>query len=175
MIFTRENNEVLYLEKNVISFNNRNLKLLSDLSKKNLDQKIRICFHSNINDKIHQMLILHKKNYYIRPHRVVDKTETGLILKGVCDLILFKPNGLLKKVIHLGPINNKSNKSFFYIIPKNTFHTLLIHKNLTFLETTSGPFDKKKVFMAQWSPSTDDQKEVISNYITKLRNYVKKK
>lgn len=175
MIFTKENNEVLYLKKDIISVNNKNLKLLSDLSKKNIDEKIRICFHSNINAKIHQMLILHKKNYYIRPHKVVDKTETGLILKGECDLILFKSNGSINKVIHLGSINNKSNKSFFYIIPKNTFHTLLIHKNLTFLETTAGPFNKKKVFMAQWSPSTDDQKAVILDYIIKLKNYVKKK
>ena len=111
MKFTKENNEVLYLKKDVTSFNNKNLKLLSDLSKKNKDEKIRICFHLNTNERIHQMLILHKKNYYIRPHKVVDKTETGLILKGECDLILFKSNGSINKVVHLGSINNNITRN----------------------------------------------------------------
>lgn len=174
MKYKKENNEVLYISNYTKQLNKINLQKLSSLAYKNKDKKIRLCIHSSLQDKVHQMLIFHKKGYYIRPHKVKNKIETGLILNGECDLILFDKNGFFSKVIKLGSYNNKKNRAFFYIIPKNTFHTLIIHKDLIFLETTEGPFVKKKVTMANWAPSADEDKKLVNNYLNVLKKNASK-
>ena len=174
MKYKKENNEVLYISHHTQQLRKVNLQKLSDLADKNKDKKIRLCFHSSLEDKVHQMLIFHKKGYYIRPHKVNNRIETGLILNGECDLILFNKNGIFNKVVKLGSYNNKKNRAFFYIIPKNTFHTLIIHKDLIFLETTEGPFIKKDVTMANWAPSADDSQKLVNNYLKELKKNVVK-
>lgn len=161
-----ENDEVIYLNNSSISLDKKDLKKLVELSKKNKKKNIRLCIHKNVFSNMHQMLIIHPKNYYVRPHKVSDKIETGFILSGSCKLILFNDNGTVKKEVLLGSMS-QNVRPFMYIIPTNTYHTIIFYSDVIFLETTSGPFDKKKVEYAKWSPSSNDSKSELLNFIKK--------
>ena len=160
----KENNEVIYLQDSTFTIDDNEIQRLIKLSKKNKKKIIRLCLHKNVNSDVHQMIIVHPKNYYIRPHKVLDKSETGMILKGNCDLILFEDDGVVKEKISMGPISQK-NKPFIYNFPKNTYHTLLIKSDLVFLEIIKGPFRRSKVKFAEWAPINYKNKFEVNNFL----------
>jgi len=160
--FPRKKNNYLFLSKKDTAF----IKKKDNLVK----LKSRICSHLKPGDKIHEMLIFHKKDAYVRPHRHINKIESFCLISGKANLILFNNNGVPFKVVKLGEYS--SGNKFYYKIYKSCFHTLIIEKNLLFLEVTSGPYKKNKTIPAQWSPIENNKKEV-KKYLLKLKKLTK--
>ena len=96
------------------------------------------------------MIIVHNKDYYVRPHSHIKNSESLFVIKGVADLVIFNKTGKVVKKINLGDLN--SEKIFYYRIPKNIIHTLIIKSKLfIFHEVTEGPFNTKNTFYPYWS------------------------
>ena len=139
--FKKESAEVIYSKDKLLTLSRKDMSFLEKKSLHSKKKIFRLCAHKNTKDKIHQMFIVHPKNYFVHPHKHKNE-ESMFVLKGSVDIVLFNNHGKIKKVIKMG--DYLSSKTFFYKLPRNTFHTLIINsKKLVFFEITKGPFSRK--------------------------------
>jgi cupin fold WbuC family metalloprotein len=167
MLQTRqENEEVLYGEEPIIEITSNDIQWLKNKAGKNERKRIRLCAHRDIQDSVHEMLIIHTCDTYIRPHKHLGKSESFHIVEGMADVILFDDNGNVSYVLRMGKY--ETGMIFYYRISMPVYHTLLIRSDvLVFHETTSGPFNRADTIFAAWSPDEDD-KEAYKAYISNL-------
>jgi cupin fold WbuC family metalloprotein len=168
-----KNLQVTHSKKDDFSLSSRDIETyIKFFERKNLEN-YRFCCHKNINDKLHQMFIIHKKNYYIRPHKHLNKIETVFLIKGKIQFIRFTNKGNISEVINLSS-NNSISTNFFVSVPKNSYHMMLIKSPIAvFLESTLGPFKKRDTFFPEWSPDRSEEEE-IKKYIKKISINLKK-
>jgi len=122
-----------------------------------LKQTIRICMHSNSDDDLHNMVIAHPFNLYIRPH---------------CNPINSKAyHHIYGDMLMVGLDNNKkeifrtilSEKNKIIRIPKNLYLYIKILSNVAiFHEIALGPYTKDTTIYPSWAPTTTDSKGVNS-------------
>lgn len=128
--------------------------LKGELTKKKLD-RIRICCHPGVDDRLHEMLMVFSNETYIRPSLHVDKEESLLVLEGLGTYWFFDAAGNVTDKVELGPIG--SGRSFYCRIPANTHHCLTIETPiLVAKETTSGPFSRDDTKFPAWAPDGSD-------------------
>ena len=163
--------------KNVSIALNNEIELTKADINKNLERlittnKFRICSHNKNSDKIHEMIIFHKKDHYVRPHKHINKSESYHLIIGRFDLVFFTENGEIDNIVEMG--NYNSDKNFYFRIQKSIYHTLIIKSKICiFHETTNGPFKKDETIYAHWSPSTKDKKK-LEFYYKNLKDRIKK-
>ena len=148
----KKNSEVEHISSNISLIDSKWIKKIKKKSLMNKSGKFRTCIHSSEDSKVHEMLIVHCKNTYVRPHKHKYSGESIHILEGKCDLLLFNNNGTISHSFKLGDIS--SGLPFFFNVKKSQFHTFVIKtKFLIFKETKSGPFKLNNTVYAPWSPS----------------------
>lgn len=166
MKIKKESSEVLYSKDKLINLSKMNLTNLSSLASENKRKIIRLCTHSSKKDKVHQMFIVHPKNYFVQPH-MHTQGESMIILKGMVDVIIFNKKGSVIKIIEMGPQTSK--KFFYYKLPKNTIHSFIIKsKILIFYEVTQGPFKKTNMICPTWAPKNENEIQIFQKKIKKL-------
>ena len=171
--FKKESTEVIYNSDKLLTLNRKDIKALVKNSLFSKKKIFRLCAHKNIKDKIHQMFIVHPKNYFVHPHKH-NNEESMFVLKGSVDIVLFNKVGKINKVIRMG--DYYSNKIFYYKLPKNTFHTLIINSiKLIFYEVTKGPFSRKNFKKASFfgnfaNNDINKKKQFISNIKKEIKN-----
>ena len=167
--FAYESPEVIYGKDKLLTLCKKDSGFLIKKSKNSKKKIFRLCVHKNKKDHIHQMFIVHPKNYFVHPHKHKNE-ESMFVLKGSVDIVLFNEKSKVKKIIRMGDYN--SGKIFFYKLPKNTFHTLIINsKKLIFYEVTKGPFSKRNSKKANWFLKDDFQNK--SKFIRNLKNKIR--
>lgn len=165
--FSKQNNEVLYPNDNNIEFSVSDIATLKDIADRNFRKRVRLCCHRSPNDLVHEMIIVHAKECYVRPHSHTERDESIYILEGEADLLIFDNSGKIIQVIQLGDIS--SGKTLYKRIPHNTLHTLIIHSaHLVFKEVTQGPFEPTATFFPEWAPSEDADTSDITNYFDEI-------
>ena len=165
----KQSREVLYCKNNFITLNKNNLKKLLFLAKKNKKKIIRLCTHNSRKDKVHQMFIVHPKNYFVVPHMHI-QGESMSILKGIVDVVIFNKKGKISKIIEMG--EPSSNKVFYYKLPKKIIHTFIIKSNvLVFYEVTEGPFKKQNMAYPKWAPNN---KQEVKKFQKQIKSEVLK-
>ena len=88
------------------------------------------------------MFVVHTKDYSVRPHYHLNKSESLYVLHGSANLLIFNNSGKITKKIQLGTLN--SGKTVYYRIQQKVIHSLEIKSRyLVFHEVTIGPFKKK--------------------------------
>lgn len=168
--FREESPEVLYNKESVIEITCQDIQWLKNRSFQNERKKIRLCSHENVQDSVHEMLIVHQRDTYVRPHKHLGKSESFHIIEGMADLVLFNDDGSIKRVLRMGEYT--SELVFYYRISSPAYHTLVIHSDtLVFHEITSGPFNRLKTVFADWSPDQND-KLAYEIYMSHLSNCV---
>jgi cupin fold WbuC family metalloprotein len=168
MLRTRKkNSEVFYAVDRIIELNAASVQWLKKQAADNIRERARLCTHSNEEDLLHEMLIVHTHGTYIRPHKHIDKSESFHIVEGSVDVILFDDNGEVMRIIKMG--NYESKLAFYYRIIDPVYHTLLIRSEvLVFHETTTGPFRPENTVFAPWSPDVDD-KNACKSFLSTLQ------
>ena len=89
---TKFNEEVLFAADAIVQIDASDIEELKQKAKKNPRKRIRICVHKDKKDKIHEMLIVHEKSCYVRPHKHINKVESFHIIEGEVDILLFDEN-----------------------------------------------------------------------------------
>jgi cupin fold WbuC family metalloprotein len=113
-----------------------------------------VCAHPNAAAEQHDMLIVSRSETYVAPHRHPAKTETCLVIEGEADALLFDEQGQLADLLAMGPAG--SGRPFFYRMPANRFHSLVIRSEaLVFVESTKGPFRAEDTEFASWAPGSE--------------------
>lgn len=166
-----QNPEVLYSKVAITTTDRSDIALFKQLSSQNLRKRIRLCAHGSPDDRLHEMLIVHERSTYVRPHKHLGKTESTHIIEGLVDVVLFDDDGQIERVISMG--DYASGKTFYYRIETPVFHTLIIRSDvLVFHETTNGPFERRDTVFAPWAPEDNDV-NFVSTFISDLDGRVR--
>ena len=153
------NEEVIFADEEIVTVDIDFIKNLKELANKNERKRIRLCTHKNLNENIHEMLIVHTNNTYVKPHKHINKIESFHVIEGIADIIIFDDDGKISKVIPIGELGSGLN--FYYRLAEPLFHSLIIKSEyLVFHETTNGPFRKEDTVWAKWAPDEDNINEV---------------
>ena len=127
--------------------------------------------HKNIEDEIHEMIIVHMSKTYVRPHKHRYNFESLQFIEGTCTVIFFDEKGTILNSFKAGEQN--SQNIVYYKIPKDLYHMLIIDsKYLIFKETTKGPFIKENTIFPNWAPDGSDKKE-REEFISRIRMNIK--
>jgi len=147
--------EILYADEPVVRVGPSIIERLKEIARGNRRRRCRLCAHTDVNDRLHEMLIVHAEGTYVRPHKHLGKPESFHVIEGMVDVILFAEEGRITHVIRMG--DHTSGREFYYRISEPLYHTLLIRSEfLVFHEITSGPFVRSDTLFAPWAPAEDD-------------------
>ncbi|MFB0566232.1 MAG: WbuC family cupin fold metalloprotein [Candidatus Aminicenantaceae bacterium] len=162
--------EVLFTRDPITKVDRKVIEFLKAKAFENRRKRIRLCTHVSVNDSVHEMLIVHSKGSYVRPHKHLKKSESFHVIEGKLKVIIFDESGNIIEVISMGDYS--SGDAFFYRIQESRFHTVIpISGFVVFHETTKGPFLRKDTLFAQWAPEEDDndaQKIYMNNLTIQL-------
>ena len=118
-------------------------------------RRVRLCAHMDVEDAVHEMLIVHECDAYVRPHRHFGKSESFHVIEGQGTVLLFDETGTVKAAVPLG--DYASGRHFFFRIADACYHSLVISSpSLVFHECTKGPFRRQDTQFAPWSPPEED-------------------
>lgn len=149
------NDEVLFTDEQIVKVGFQDIELLKEKAGSNPRKRIRLCAHRDMEDKLHEMLIIHKKGIYVRPHKHLNKSESFHIIEGTVDVIVFDETGKIIDVIKMGDYS--SGLKFYYRISDPYYHTLFTKSDfLVFHETANGPFRRSDMVFAPWAPDEND-------------------
>ena len=130
----KKNDRVYYSNSIYCEFSLKDIFILKKLSSKNT-KIIRICLHKNDNQKIQEMIIMHKIPQIIGPLKQKKESISYHVLNGELQIDIFKRNKI---------INFKLKKNNSLRIPCNVFRQIISKKhNTVFLEIANGPFKDK--------------------------------
>lgn len=167
----KESAEVLYPEEDVVTVAAADLKELKRLALLNPRQRVRLCTHRSPIDRLHEMLIVHARDCYVRPHKHLEKTESMAILEGEVDVVLFHEDGSIRQIIQMGAPD--SGKVFYQRISEPIYHTLIIRTEfLVFHESTEGPFLQKNTIFPEWAPT--EQGSASQKFIDQIESLISK-
>ncbi|MFY7962546.1 MAG: WbuC family cupin fold metalloprotein [Elsteraceae bacterium] len=151
----RESDEVFYAPAAISVLDLSMIDFLKRRSRANRRLRARICVHPSAQDGLHEMLIAHHRDVYVRPHWHIGKSESLHVVEGSARARLFDHDGALTQTIELGPLH--SGKTYFYRIAERACHSLVIDSEwLLFHEVTSGPFNPAATIFPDWAPREDD-------------------
>lgn len=135
---------------------NPNIDIINELKKsadKNPKKKSRLLLHQNIEDPLHQMVIVHSQGQYIRPHKNIFSAKSWQIVEGKLVFLCFSDNGELMKHVYMSSVAD--GDAFIVRLSESFFHTLIPLTDKTIIvETILGPF--KGTTYASWAPSEED-------------------
>ena len=156
-----DNPEVLYAGEGVVTVDADTISALKEGALHTERRRIRLCTHPGVDDRLHEMLIIHERGTYVRPHKHLGKSESFHVIEGHADVVVFGEDGRVAQVIPVGEYG--SGRMFYYRMAEPLFHTLLIHSDvLVFHETTNGPFRREDTVFAPWAPEERDTAGVAS-------------
>ena len=154
--YKKINDEVLYPAQGFVSVKAEDIAFLKAEALKNPRKRIRLCTHQSMDDKVHEMFIVHGKDAYVRPHRHLNKAESLFLMEGEADALFFNDSGQAVRRIEMGALG--SGKQFYYRLCEPVYHTLLIKSEaICFFEVTSGPFTVKDTEFPSWAPDGKDE------------------
>ena len=162
-----QNEEVLYADEPLIVVERADIETLKARADANRRRRARVCTHLSPHDPVHEMLIVHTHDTYVRPHKHHHKVESFHVVEGEGRIVLFDDDGQVTQVVRVGPYG--SDRAFYYRLAEPRFHALLIDTPvIVFHEATSGPFRPEDTEWAAWSPADSDPEACIA-YVEELR------
>jgi len=161
--------EVIFNKDNIIKIDNKRIQDLKQKAFRNPSKKIRLCLHQTIEELLHEMIIVHCKDVYVRPHKHTKKSESFHVIEGSFFIIIFDENG---RVIEKTLISREQEGyNFLCRFEKDLWHMLIPMSDfVVFHETTKGPYTGigNSIF-APWAPKADDSIGV-EKFIKKILN-----
>jgi cupin fold WbuC family metalloprotein len=165
-----ESAEVLYATDGIVTVDAAAIAELKRDAGANPRRRIRLCAHAGVDDRLHEMLIVHARDAYVRPHKHIGKSESFHVIEGDVDVVIFDEGGGVTEVIQMGTVG--SGRPFFYRIATPLFHTLLIRSAvLVFHEATNGPFNRADTVFAPWAPQEVDA-AAVQTFLNRLNDVV---
>jgi len=115
----------------------------------------RLCTHPDFRAGVHEMLIVHHRDVFVRPHYHIGKSESFLLIEGAATVVFLDESGGLQQAFRVGAAG--TGLPFYYRIPERVIHTFIIESEwLVFQEVTQGPFDSVTNVTPPWSPEEHD-------------------
>ena len=169
--FSEFNEEVLYTTESVTNVNRSDIDFLKIKSNENKRKRVRLCTHLDVNDGLHEMIIVHHKGNYVPPHKHLGKSESFHMIEGVLKIILFEDDGSILRIIILDA--EGMDGFFYYRLSKSLYHTVIpVTDIVVFHETTNGPFRREDMIIPKWAPEETESIDIIRRYLAELAQHV---
>jgi len=150
-----ETPEVFYASGPVATAGDDEIAFLKERSAENTRRRCRLCLHSSPAAAQHEMIIVHHRDAYVRPHLHPDKSESLIVLEGEALAFTFDDAGVVTSTIHLAPPG--AGERFSYFMPAGVWHGLAILSEwLVFVESAAGPFVRGATRFPAWAPDGCD-------------------
>ena len=143
--------EVLVAAEPVRFMTREDIEELKAGAARNASGKLRLCLHSQMDDPVQEMCIVHLSRVFVPPHSHLGREEAFLVIEGRALLVLFDHAGNPAQVREVGDI--ASGLPFYCRIPENTYHCLhVLTDSFVFHEITQGPFVPGSSSFAPFAP-----------------------
>jgi len=150
-----QNPEVYYSDDAIVTADDATIAELKRIAAQNPRLRSRLCTHPDPASGLHEMLIVHHRQAYVRPHKHLGKPESFHLIEGSARVVIFDDAGQINDVLDMAPYGQ--GKLCYYRMPDEVFHTILITSEwLVFHETTAGPFDPSRTAFPDWAPDGSD-------------------
>jgi cupin fold WbuC family metalloprotein len=161
-----QNPEVYYCDDALVAVDDATITELKRIAAGNPRLRSRLCTHPDPASGLHEMLIVHHRNAYVRPHMHIGKPESFHVVEGTARVVVFEDDGRIRDVLDVAPYGQGA--LCYYRMPEKVFHSLLITSEwLVFHETTAGPFDPSRTAFPDWAPDGSDAGRV-EDYVSEL-------
>ena len=159
-----ESAEVYYRTGDIRTVTPNDIEFLKANALTNPRKRCRICMHNGPQDSIHEMVIVHHRDAYVRPHAHKSRGESLQVLAGRATAVFFNDLGTVTQKISLAaPGEGDPSRPYFYRTNPGAFHALLIESEwLVFHEMTSGPFRRDDTLFPAWAPDSDDEAKGVA-------------
>lgn len=158
-----ENPEASFSQETILRVGPAELEALKARARANPSGKARLCAHHDPGENLHEMLIVHQRHTFVRPHRHPDKTKSYHIIEGLCDVLLFDDAGNLEDLVEMGPFH--TGRTGYFRLTAGRYHSVLVRSDaLVFHETTQGPFRRDETSFVPGSPDPADG-EAVARYM----------
>jgi len=157
--------EVVYNASPVCPVSRGTIDELKRRAGRNTRRRARLCLHRDPADLIHQMVIVHRRDAYVRPH-MHRKPEAVQAIEGCFHLVFFDESGEVTGSRLVG-----GEGDIVVRMEAGTWHTMLPASDwIVFHEITQGPFTGwgDSVF-APWAPG-EDQVDAVASFLERLRS-----
>jgi cupin fold WbuC family metalloprotein len=156
-----ESPEVYYASSPLAVAGDDEIAFLKDRAAENPRRRCRLCMHGTPAALQHEMLIVHHRDAYVRPHRHAAKSESLTVIEGTALAFTFDDAGTVRERVRLGAPG--SGRAFTYLMPAGAWHSLVITSGwLVFLENAAGPFDRAATRFPAWAPDGSDERAVAT-------------
>jgi cupin fold WbuC family metalloprotein len=150
-----QNPEVYYSDDALVTADDATIAELKRIAAANPRLRSRLCTHPHPSSGLHEMLIVHHRKAYVRPHRHFGKPESFHLMEGTARVVIFEDDGKIRDVLEMAPYGQ--GRLCYYRMPDQVFHSILITSEwLVFHETTAGPFDPSRTAFPDWAPDGSD-------------------
>jgi len=151
----RETDQALFNTDDVLAVDRALIEDLKSRATRSPSKRFRLCLHRSSDAPIQQMIVVHCRGNYSRPH-AHDFPTSMLVLEGEITMVLFDDRGAETRRIALGSM--ATGKPFSLELGPDVWHMpVCTSAQVVFNETLSGPFDRERVNLwAPWSPREDD-------------------
>ena len=154
-----ESAEVYYRMGSIRTVTADDIAFLKVAALKTPRHRCRICLHDDAQDSLHEMVIIHHRDAYVRPHAHTTRGESLLVLQGRATCVFFDEDGIVTQRIPLAaPGDGDPSRPYIYRTGPGRFHSLLIESEwLIFHEVTAGPFSRDDTLFPAWAPDGRDE------------------
>jgi cupin fold WbuC family metalloprotein len=164
-----QNPEVFYSDDAIVTADDATVAELKRIAAQNPRLRSRLCTHPDPSSGLHEMLIVHHREAYVRPHKHYGKPESFHLIEGTALVVIFENDGQIRDVLEMAPYGH--GKLCYYRMPDEVFHSILITSEwLVFHETTAGPFDPSGTAFPDWAPDGSDP-EAVKGYVAKIEGF----
>ena len=166
MKFKKNSDEVFYSGDSIVKVRRDDIYQLKQFARQTPRKRSRLCTHEGIESSLHEMLIVHEKGIYVRPHKHLGKSESFHVIEGQADVVIFSEDGGILDFIEMS--NYNGGEVFYYRLSEPLFHTVIIKSEVVvFHETTDGPFRREDMVFAEWSPK-DNEVDATHRFLENL-------
>lgn len=159
-----ESAEVFYRTGDIHTVTPADIAFLKAAALTNPRKRCRICIHNGPQDGIHEMLIVHHRDTYVRPHAHKTRGESLQALEGRATAVFFDDLGKVTQKISLAaPGEADPSSPYLYRTTPGAFHALLVESEwFVFHEVTAGPFNRDDTLFPAWAPAGEDEAKGVA-------------
>lgn len=155
MDFKIESEGVFYVKDSLVEIGDQEIKFLKEKVGQSRRKSVRLCMHKDIEESVHEMLILHSRETYVRPHKHPKKDVSYHVIEGIADMVVFDEKGGIIDVIALGEY--RTGRNYFCRLNEVYYYTPFVRSDfLLFHETINGPFKPSGTVYAPWAAVPSD-------------------
>jgi len=152
----RETPQALFNDDELVVVDQLLIERLKQGARQAPTRRFRLCLHQSTADLVQEMIIVHCRDNYSRPHQHPDTATSLLVVEGAIAFFLFDADGRVTETIHLGPPGGRSPCAL-RLAAKRWHMPVCTSDVVVFYETMTGPFQRETINVwAPWSPEEHD-------------------